>query len=134
MWHGIRIKGGRGLRVRHDQETVEETAYDLHSKEYKLEFCSTSRKAKLIKEATVQAMRPGSVIVDLAVEQGGNVEGSEAGTVVVKHGVRIVGLVNLPGMLAADASALYARNLLNFFNPFNQLTPTPQSSTSRNSA
>ena len=71
---------------------------------------------KLIREATVQAMRPGSVIVDLAVEQGGNVEGSEAGRVVVKHGVRIVGLLNLPGMLAADASALYARNLLNFFN------------------
>jgi NAD(P) transhydrogenase subunit alpha len=71
---------------------------------------------KLIRDATVQAMRPGSVIVDLAVEQGGNVEGSEAGTVVVKHGVRIVGLLNLPGMLAADASALYARNLLNFFN------------------
>lgn len=71
---------------------------------------------KLIREATVQAMRPGSVIVDLAVEQGGNVEGSEAGAVVVKHGVRIVGLLNLPGMLAADASALYARNLLNFFN------------------
>jgi NAD(P) transhydrogenase subunit alpha len=71
---------------------------------------------KLIREATVQAMRPGSVIVDLAVEQGGNVEGSEAGAVVVKHGVHIVGLLNLPGMLAADASALYARNLLNFFN------------------
>src|SRR5262245_45031503 len=71
---------------------------------------------KLIKEATVQAMRPGSVIVDLAVEAGGNVEGSEAGKVVVKHGVHIVGLLNLPGMLAADASALYARNLLNFFN------------------
>jgi len=71
---------------------------------------------KLIRDATVQAMRPGSVIVDLAVEQGGNVDGSEAGAVVVKHGVRIVGLLNLPGMLAADASALYARNLLNFFN------------------
>ena len=71
---------------------------------------------KLIRDATVQAMRPGSVIVDLAVEQGGNVEGSEAGAVVVRHGVRIVGLLNLPGMLAADASALYARNLLNFFN------------------
>ena len=71
---------------------------------------------KLIREATVQAMRPGSVIVDLAVEQGGNVEGSELGTVAVKHGVRIVGFANLPGMLPADASALYARNLLNFIN------------------
>lgn len=71
---------------------------------------------RLIREATVRAMRPGSVIVDLAVEQGGNVEGSELGKVVVKHGVHIVGLANLPGMLAADASALYARNLLHFIN------------------
>jgi NAD(P) transhydrogenase subunit alpha len=71
---------------------------------------------KLIREATVQAMKPGSVIVDLAVEQGGNVEGSELGKVVVKNGVHIVGLANLPGLLPADASALYARNLLNFIN------------------
>jgi H+-translocating NAD(P) transhydrogenase subunit alpha len=71
---------------------------------------------KLIREATVQAMKPGSVIVDLAVEQGGNVEGSELGRVVVKNGVRIAGLANLPGLLAADASALFARNLLNFIN------------------
>jgi NAD(P) transhydrogenase subunit alpha len=71
---------------------------------------------KLIREATVAAMKPGSVIVDLAVEQGGNVEGSELGIVVVKHGVHIVGLANLPALLAADASALYARNLLNFIN------------------
>ena len=71
---------------------------------------------KLIREATVQAMRPGSVIVDLAVEQGGNVDGSELGTVVVRHGVRIVGFANLPALLPADASALYARNLLSFIN------------------
>ncbi len=74
------------------------------------------RAPTLIRAATVAAMRAGSVIVDLAVEQGGNVEGSVAGQVVAVGGVRIVGLVNLPGMLAADASALYARNLLNFFN------------------
>ncbi len=71
---------------------------------------------KLIREATVEAMKPGSVIVDIAVEQGGNVEGSELGKVVVRHGVRIVGLANLPALLPADASALYARNLLNFIN------------------
>jgi NAD(P) transhydrogenase subunit alpha len=73
---------------------------------------------KLIKEATVAAMKPGAVIVDLAVEQGGNVEGVELGKVVVKGNVKIVGLANLPAMLAADASALYARNLLNFVNVF----------------
>jgi NAD(P) transhydrogenase subunit alpha len=69
---------------------------------------------KLIDAASVQAMRPGSVIVDLAVEQGGNVEGSELGKIVVRNGVKIVGIPNLPALVAADASALYARNLLNF--------------------
>jgi len=70
----------------------------------------------LIRAETVQAMKPGSVIVDLAVEQGGNCPLSERDKVVVKHGVRIVGLTNLPALLAADASSLYARNLLNFLN------------------
>jgi H+-translocating NAD(P) transhydrogenase subunit alpha len=69
---------------------------------------------RLIKEDTVKAMKPGSVIVDLAVEQGGNVEGSERGRVVVKHGVKLIGLENLPATVPFDASALYARNLYNF--------------------
>jgi len=69
---------------------------------------------RLIRDETVSAMKPGSVIVDLAVEQGGNVEGSEPGKIALKHGVKIVGLTNLPALVAADASALYARNLLNF--------------------
>ncbi|HSO07716.1 MAG TPA: Re/Si-specific NAD(P)(+) transhydrogenase subunit alpha [Pelomicrobium sp.] len=69
---------------------------------------------KLIKEDTVKQMKPGSVIVDLAVEQGGNVEGSELDKVVVKHNVKIIGIPNLAATVAADASALYARNLLNF--------------------
>jgi NAD(P) transhydrogenase subunit alpha len=56
------------------------------------------------------------VIVDMAIEQGGNVEGSELDKIVVKHGVKIVGIANLPALVAADASALYARNLLNFLN------------------
>ena len=68
---------------------------------------------KLIREATVKAMKPGAVIVDLAVEQGGNVEGIERGKVVVRHGVKLIGLENLPATVPADASALYARNLLN---------------------
>jgi len=70
----------------------------------------------LIREDTVRAMKPGSVIVDLAVEQGGNCPLSERDRVVVKHGVTLVGHSNLPAMLAADASALYARNVLNFVN------------------
>jgi NAD(P) transhydrogenase subunit alpha len=70
---------------------------------------------KLIKAETVAAMKPGAVILDLAVEQGGNVEGSARGEVVTTaNGVKIIGLENLPSMVATDASALYARNLLNF--------------------
>ncbi|HEX8009547.1 MAG TPA: Re/Si-specific NAD(P)(+) transhydrogenase subunit alpha [Casimicrobiaceae bacterium] len=69
---------------------------------------------KLIKAETVAAMKPGAVIVDLAVEQGGNVEGAELEKIVAKNGVKIVGFGNLPSRVAADASALYARNVLNF--------------------
>ncbi|TPG20342.1 NAD(P) transhydrogenase subunit alpha [Sphingomonas koreensis] len=73
---------------------------------------------RLISDAQVASMRPGSVIVDLAVEQGGNVEGAVAGEVVSTHGVTIVGHRNVPSRLAADASALYARNLFNFLSAF----------------
>ena len=59
-------------------------------------------------------MKPGSVIVDLAAPQGGNCPLTEAGKTVIKHGVRIVGETNLPALVAADASALYARNVLDF--------------------
>ncbi len=70
----------------------------------------------LIKEETVQAMKPGSVIVDMAVEAGGNCPLSELDKIVVKHGVHLIGIANLPGLVAADSSALYARNLMNFLN------------------
>ncbi len=69
---------------------------------------------KLVDEAMVKSMKPGSVIVDLAVETGGNCTLSQAGKVVTKHGVKVVGHYNVPGRLAVDASALYAKNLLNF--------------------
>lgn len=70
----------------------------------------------LVREETVRAMKPGSIIVDLAVEQGGNCPLSERDRVVTRHDVKLVGYSNLPSMVAADASALYARNLLNFVN------------------
>ena len=73
---------------------------------------------RLISDAHLATMRPGSVIVDLAVERGGNVEGATAGEVVERHGVRIVGHCNVPSRLAADASALYSRNLYNFLSAF----------------
>ncbi|NQZ14773.1 MAG: Re/Si-specific NAD(P)(+) transhydrogenase subunit alpha [Alphaproteobacteria bacterium] len=68
---------------------------------------------KLITEAMVKSMKPGSVIVDMAVDMGGNCELSEGGKVVTKHGVTIVGHHNTPGRLPTDASNLYAKNLLN---------------------
>jgi len=69
---------------------------------------------KLIKADTVRSMKQGSVIVDLAVEQGGNVDGSEPDKNVNVNGVTIIGTTNLPAHVATDASALYARNVLNF--------------------
>jgi NAD(P) transhydrogenase subunit alpha len=73
---------------------------------------------RLISAAQVASMKPGSVIVDLAVEAGGNVEGAVAGEVVTVNGVKIVGHRNVAGRLAADASALFSRNLFNFLSAF----------------
>jgi NAD(P) transhydrogenase subunit alpha len=69
---------------------------------------------KLVSKEMVASMRPGSVIVDLAVERGGNVEGAKPGEVVTVNGVKIIGHLNVPGRLAASSSALYAKNLLTF--------------------
>jgi len=73
---------------------------------------------RLISDAQIATMKPGSVIVDLAVEAGGNVEGAVAGEIVTIHGVKIVGHKNVPSRLAADSSALFARNLFNFLSAF----------------
>ena len=70
----------------------------------------------LVSEDMVKSMKPGSVIVDMAVEAGGNCPLSELGKTVIKHGVTLVGEDNLPALVATDASAMYARNLLNFLN------------------
>ena len=73
---------------------------------------------KLITKAMVESMQPGAVIVDLAVEAGGNCEMSEPGkTITTSNGVTIVGINNLPGRLAQTASDLFAKNLLNFLTP-----------------
>ena len=70
----------------------------------------------LVTEDMVKSMKPGSVIVDMAVEQGGNCPLSELDKTVVKHGVTLIGVANIPSLVAADSSALYARNLLNLLN------------------
>ena len=72
---------------------------------------------KLISKAMIESMRPGSIIVDLAVERGGNAELVKPGEVVEHNGVRIMGELNLPGAISVNASSLYARNLLAFVEP-----------------
>ncbi|NJM50409.1 MAG: NAD(P) transhydrogenase subunit alpha [Sphingomonadales bacterium] len=73
---------------------------------------------RLISDAQIATMKAGSVIFDLAVAQGGNVEGSEADKVVERHGVKIIGHSNTPAHMPADSSALFARNLYNFLSAF----------------
>lgn len=73
---------------------------------------------RLVNDAQIASMKPGSVIFDLAVSQGGNVEGAVADQVTEKHGVKIIGFANTATHLAADASALYSRNLYNFLSAF----------------
>jgi len=69
---------------------------------------------RLVTADMVKTMRPGSIVVDLAAERGGNCELTQPGSIVTAHGVKIYGYLNLAGMLPVDASALYAKNLLNF--------------------
>jgi H+-translocating NAD(P) transhydrogenase subunit alpha len=73
---------------------------------------------RLVTDAQIKTMKSGSVIFDLAVAQGGNVEGSKPDEVVIKHGVKIIGYSNTPAHLAADTSALFSRNLFNFLSAF----------------
>jgi NAD(P) transhydrogenase subunit alpha len=72
---------------------------------------------KIITRAAVERMRAGSVVVDIAAEQGGNCELTRAGEVIEHQGVKIIGPVNLPADLAYNASEMYARNLYNFLKP-----------------
>ena len=72
---------------------------------------------RLVTRAMVESMKPGSVIVDLAAERGGNVELAEPGKVAEHNGVKIAGYLNVPGRLAATSSSLYAKNLYAFLEP-----------------
>lgn len=77
------------------------------------------RKAPIIiTKEMIDAMKPGAVVVDLAIETGGNVEGAVLGKVVDKNGVRIIGIANMPGRVAYNASLMYSNNLFNFIDEF----------------
>ena len=102
------------------QSWMERQAQAVHERALQADIVITTalipgRQAPtLLHERTVAAMKPGSVVVDLAAAHGGNCPLTEVDRVVVRHGVTLVGHSNLPALLAADASALYARNLLDF--------------------
>jgi NAD(P) transhydrogenase subunit alpha len=114
-------KTGYAKELDKDQAAKQAAVVGEHLKKQDIAIATAlvpGRKAPiLITAEMIAGMRAGSVIVDLAVEHGGNVVGSKAGEVVDKNGVRIVGHINVPSRLAVDASALYARNLLNFLTP-----------------
>ena len=113
--------GGYAKEMGEDYKLKQEAALRESLKKQDIAICTAlipGRKAPvLITEEMVKSMKPGSVIVDLAVEAGGNCPLSELDRVVEKHGVKIVGYGNVASRLAEDASALWARNVLNFLTP-----------------
>jgi len=113
--------GGYAKEMGEEYRRKQEEALREAMKKQDIAICTALIPGKpapvLISEDMVKTMRPGSVIVDLAVEQGGNCPISEFGKVVTKHGVHIVGYANVASRLAEDASAMYAKNLLNFVTP-----------------
>jgi len=113
--------GGYAKEMSEEYKTKQEQVIADHVKKQDIVITTALIPGKpapvLVTEEMVKSMRPGSVIVDLAVEAGGNCPLSELGKVVVKHGVKLVGHANVPGRLPRDASSLYARNILNFLSP-----------------
>jgi NAD(P) transhydrogenase subunit alpha len=110
--------GGYAKEMSEDYKRKQAALVAEHIKKQDVVICTAlipGRPApRLVSAEMVRSMRPGSVIVDLAVENGGNCELSEPGKVVEANGVKIVGWNNVPGRIAVDATALYARNLFNF--------------------
>lgn len=111
-------KGGYAKEMSEDYKKKQAELLAERVKKEDIVICTAlipGRKAPvLVTEAMVKSMKPGSVIVDLASESGGNCELCEAGKAVEKHGVKIIGYFNFPSRIASDASALYAKNLLKF--------------------
>ena len=107
--------GGYAKEVTEEYKKRQAEAIAAHVETADVIICTAlipgRRAPVLVTEAMVKTMKPGSVIVDMAAEQGGNCEGSEAGKTVVKHGVTIIGDTNLPSMLAVHASQMFSRNM-----------------------
>lgn len=113
---GAETKAGYAKEMSEDYKRKQAAKVHEHLKKQDIAICTAlipgKRAPVLITDAMLKDMKPGSVVVDLAVEAGGNCEGSEVGKVVTKYGTKIVGHANVPSRVAVDASALYARNLL----------------------
>ena len=110
--------GGYAKEMSEDYKRKQAALVAEHIKKQDIVICTAlipGRPApRLVSAEMVHSMKPGSVIVDLAVENGGNCELSQPGKVVDANGVKIVGWANVPSRVAVDATSLYARNLLNF--------------------
>ena len=121
---GIEGEGSGGYATEMSEEYVKAQAELVSSHIAKQDIVITTAlipgkpAPRLVTDTQIAAMKAGSVIYDLAVSQGGNVEGSVADQVVERHGVKIMGYSNTPAHLAADTSALFARNLFNFLSAF----------------
>ena len=113
---GEETEGGYAAELTPEQQAQQQAALEERLPEFDVVITTAAvpgRPApKLIPEAAVRAMRPGSVIVDLAAETGGNCELTKPGEEVVESGVTIVGLLNLPSTMPTHASQLYARNVM----------------------
>jgi NAD(P) transhydrogenase subunit alpha len=107
--------GGYAKEVSEEYKKKQAEALARHVAKADVVICTAlipgKRAPILVTEEMVKAMKPGSVVVDLAAEQGGNCEGCEAGKTVVKHGVTIVGALDLPSNLAVHASQMWSRNM-----------------------
>ena len=113
--------GGYAKEMSEDYKRKQQEVVNEHIKKQDIVICTAlipGRPApKLVTEAMVKSMPTGSVIIDLAVEMGGNCEVSKKGAIVRKYGVTVVGHENVPSRLPEDASALFAKNILNFLTP-----------------
>ena len=114
--------GGYAKEMSEDYQKRQAALVSEHIAKQDIVICTAlipGRQAPvLVSKEQAESMRPGSVIIDLAVEQGGNCVLSKPGEVVEHQGVKIVGHTNVPGRLAGNASELYARNLFNFIDTF----------------
>ena len=113
--------GGYAKEMSEDYKKKEQAVIAEHIKKQDIVITTAlipGKKAPiLVTEEMVKSMTPGSIVIDLAIEAGGNCAGAEFDKIAVKHGVKIVGHANIPSRIAADASALFSRNLLNFLTP-----------------